>query len=77
MRETTRLEVTAAGEKWNIVEKGIGRLSSHPTKVAATAAARAVAALHTPSELVIRNLDGSIEAEHSYAYHKPSDHGSR
>ncbi len=65
-RPTTRLEVVADGAKWNVCEIGIGRLSSHPTKDKATAAARAIANIHTPAELVVRNQDGSIETEHSY-----------
>lgn len=69
-RPTTRLEVVAAGEKWNVSEKGIGRLSSHPTKLAATAAARAVANLHPPCELIIRKQDGTIESEQTF--HSPS-----
>jgi hypothetical protein len=69
IRESTRLEVVSDGAKWNVRERGIGRLSSHPTKVAATAAARAVAAIHTPCELVIRKSDGTIESEQTY--HRP------
>lgn len=66
MINKTRLEVVADGDKWNVREHGIGRLSSHPTKVAATAAARAVATLHAPSELTIRNSDGSLDSQHNY-----------
>lgn len=65
-RQSTRLEVVPDGEKWMVREHGIGRLTSHPTKAAATAAAKAVAALHTPCELVIRNDDGSVESEQTY-----------
>ena len=65
-RQLTRLDVVAHGEKWNVREHGIGPLSSHPTKAAATAAARAVAQLHTPSELIIRNEKGAIESKDSY-----------
>lgn len=63
MRESTRLEVVAAGDKWDVREHGIGRLSSHPTQLEATKAARAVAAIHKPCEIVIRNSDGSSESE--------------
>lgn len=66
IRQLTRLEVAPAGAKWNVREHGIGRLSSHPTKTAAAAAARAVAAIHTPCELIIRNSDGTIESEQTY-----------
>ena len=69
IRQSTRLEVVADGAKWNVRERGIGRLSSHPTKLAATTAARTVAAIHTPCELVIRNSDGTIESEQTY--HRP------
>jgi hypothetical protein len=65
-RQFTRLEIVADGAKWDVREHGIGRLSSHPTKLAATAAARAVAVIHTPCELVIRNSDGTIESEQTY-----------
>jgi hypothetical protein len=68
-KQLTRLEVVADGAKWNVREHGIGRLSSHPTKVAATAAARAVALIHTPCELIIRNDNGTIESEQTY--HRP------
>ena len=69
MRQTTKLEVIADGAKWNVHEPGIGRLSSHPTKVAATQAARATAVQHTPCHLIIRKADGTIESEQTY--HKP------
>jgi hypothetical protein len=72
MRQTTRLEVVADGARWNITERGIGRLSSYPTKVAATAAAQAMARLHTPSELIIRNDNGTIDAQHNYEAPKPA-----
>ena len=65
-RQSTRLEVVAEGTKWDVRERGIGRLSSHPTKLAATTKARAVAAMHTPCELIIRNDDGTIESEQTY-----------
>ena len=65
-RETTKIEVVADGTKWIVRETGIGRLTSHPDKAAAMVAARAVAAIHTPCELIIRNGDGSIEAEERY-----------
>jgi hypothetical protein len=65
-KQVTRLEIVADGAKWNVYERGIGRLTSHPTKVAATAAGRAVAAANAPCELVIRKGDGTIESEHSY-----------
>lgn len=65
-RKTTRLEVALQGAKWDVREHGIGRLSSHPTKVEAAAAARAVAVIHTPCELIIRNMDGTIESEQTY-----------
>jgi hypothetical protein len=71
-RQSTRLEVVADGEKWSVREHGIGRLSSHATKVAATTAARAVATLNTPSELIIRKADGSIESEQSFQRPQPS-----
>ena len=66
MRKLTRFEVVADGGKWNITERGIGRLSSYPTKAAATTAAQAMAKLHTPSELIIRTAAGTIDSEHSY-----------
>jgi Uncharacterized protein conserved in bacteria (DUF2188) len=66
MRRITRLEVVTAGAKWNVTEHGIGRLSTHQTRAAAEAAARAIAALHTPSELIIRNQNGSIDSQHKY-----------
>jgi hypothetical protein len=62
-REATRLEVVADGDKWNVREVGIGRLSSHATQVEATNAARAVARIHRPCELTIRNADGTTESE--------------
>ena len=65
-KQTTRLEVVADGAKWSVREHGIGRLSSHPTKVAATAAARSVAAQFHPAELTIRNSDGTVESQHAY-----------
>ena len=65
-RETTRLEVVGEGAKWEVRERGIGRLTSHPDKAAATVAARAVAVLHTPAELIIRNDDGSIASEENF-----------
>ena len=65
-RQSTRLEVAPDGEKWMVHEPGIGRLTSHADKLAATAAARAVAAIHTPCELIIRNDDGSIASEEVY-----------
>ena len=65
-RKMTRLEVVAAGAKWDVREHGIGRLSSHPTELAAIAAARAVSMIHTPCELIIRNGDGTIKSEQTY-----------
>lgn len=65
-RETTKIEVVADGAKWIVREAGIGRLTSHPDKAAATMAARAVAAIHTPCEITIRNDDGTIESEERY-----------
>lgn len=65
-RETTKLEVVAEGAKWEVRERGIGRLTTHPDKVAATVAARAVAVQHTPAELIIRNDDGSIASEENF-----------
>jgi hypothetical protein len=62
-RQSTRLEVVADGEKWSVREDGIGRLTTHATKVAATAAARAAATLNAPCELTIRKMDGTIESE--------------
>jgi hypothetical protein len=47
-------------------ETGIGRLTSHPDKAAAMVAARAVATIHTPCELIIRNADGTVDAEEKY-----------
>jgi hypothetical protein len=67
MREVTRFEVVTAGAKWNVTEKGIGRLSTYLTKDAAEAAAREMAGIHTPSELVIRRADGTVESEQTYA----------
>ena len=66
MRQITRLEIAADGERWNLNEHGIGRLSSYPTKTAATQAGQAMARLHTPSKLIIRNDNGTIDAEHTY-----------
>jgi hypothetical protein len=66
-RQITRLEVVAAGEKWNVQEQGIGRLSTHPTKVAATQAARGIAVQHSPCHIIIRNADGTVDSEDSYA----------
>jgi hypothetical protein len=63
IRQSTRLEIVAAGDKWNVCEHGIGRLSSHATIQEATAAARAVAATHKPCELIIRKSDGTVESE--------------
>lgn len=65
-RQLTRLEVAAKGDKWEVREHGIGRLTTHPTKDAAAAAARAVAALHTPCDIIIRKEDGTVESEQSY-----------
>jgi hypothetical protein len=65
-RQTTRLEVVADGAKWTVRELGIGRLTSHPDKVKATAAARAVAAIHPPCELTIRNSDGTVQSQESF-----------
>jgi hypothetical protein len=65
-RESTKLEVVPDGAKWIVREHGIGRLTTHPDKSHATAAARAVAAIHTPCELVIRNADGSIESQENF-----------
>ena len=67
MRQTIRLEVVPFASKWNITERGIGRLSTHPTMAAAKEAARAIANLHTPSQLIIRNEKGEIEEEINYA----------
>ena len=65
-RQTTRLEVVAQGSKWEVREQGIGRLSTHATLGEATAAARKVAAVHTPCELIIRKGDGSTDSEQSF-----------
>lgn len=69
MPPMTRLEVLAVGDKWNVNEYGIGRLSSHATKSAAADKARAVAAKNTPAQLIIRTMDGAIESERTYPYH--------
>lgn len=65
-RQPTKLEVVPDGAKWEVREHGIGRLTSHRDQRTATAAARAVAELHTPSELIIRNGDGSIASQESF-----------
>ena len=65
-RQSTRLEVVADGEKWSVRELGIGRLTTHPTQLAAAAAARAVATLHAPCDLIIRKRDGTIESQQTY-----------
>ena len=62
-RQVTRLDVVADGDKWNLREQGIGRLSTHATKQEATAAARALAAQHQPCEINIRNSDGTVDSE--------------
>jgi hypothetical protein len=66
MKQITRLEIAADGGKWSITEHGIGRLSSYPTKVAAAEAGHAMARMHTPSKLIIRKENGSIDTEHTY-----------
>lgn len=53
--------------KWIVHEQGIGRLSTHATKDAAMVSARAEAEVVTPCELIIRNEDGAIESERTYA----------
>lgn len=65
-RQSTKLEVVAEGGKWQVREHGIGRLTSHPDKLDATKAARAVAAIHTPCELIIRNDDGTVDSQEVY-----------
>ena len=65
-RQLTRLEVAHVGSDWVVREHGIGRLTSHVSQREATTAARAVAAIHTPSELTIRNEDGSVNSEESF-----------
>ena len=65
-RQSTRLEVAHDGTKWTVREHGIGRLTSHATQQEAKQSARAVAALHTPCELTIRDSNGTIAAEESY-----------
>lgn len=65
-RQTTHLEVVSQGEKWTVREAGIGRLSSHATAAEASAAARKVAAAHTPCELIIRKADGTTESEQTF-----------
>lgn len=67
-RQLTKLEVVADGPKWIVREHGIGKLTSHPDKIAASSAARAVAAIHTPCEIIIRNDDGSIDSQESYQH---------
>ena len=70
--QVTRLEVLAVAEKWNVTERGIGRLSSHATKVEATEKAREVAMRNTPSELIIRKMDGTIESERTFSHQTPA-----
>ena len=65
-RQTTKLEVVAQGDKWLVREAGIGRLSSHATLSEATAAAKKVAAAHTPCDLIIRKGDGSSDSEQTF-----------
>ena len=65
-RHTTKLEVVPQGDKWLVRELGIGRLTSHATLGEATAAAKRVAAAHTPCELVIRKADGSTDSEQTF-----------
>jgi hypothetical protein len=65
-RQATKLEVVAVADKWQVTEQGIGRLSTHETMAAATAAARAIAAIHTPCELIVRKPDGTIESEQTF-----------
>ena len=65
-RQATKLEVTPDGDKWIVREQGIGRLTSHASQADAAKAARAVAAMHTPSELTIRNADGTTDSEERF-----------
>lgn len=65
-RQTTRLEVAHDGSKWTVREHGIGRLTSHATQKDAEMAARGVAAIHTPCDITIRNLDGTVNSEEHY-----------
>jgi hypothetical protein len=65
-KQLTRLEVTHNDGRWIVRELGIGRLTSHQSQQDATKAARAVAANHTPSDLTIRNEDGSLNSEESF-----------
>ncbi len=65
-RPSTRLEVAHDGTKWTVREHGIGRLTSHNLKREAEAAARVVAATHAPSDLTIRNLDGTVNSQEHY-----------
>ena len=65
-KQSTQLEVAHDGGKWIVRELGIGRLTSHKSQQDAATAARAVAAIHTPSDLTIRNADGSLKSEESF-----------
>lgn len=65
-RQLTQLDVAHDGKKWVVREHGIGRLTSHESQKEATNAARAVAAIHTPSAVTIHNIDGSLLSEEKY-----------
>jgi len=67
-RQCTRLEVAHDGTKWTVRELGIGRLTSHATEQEAKAAARAVANVHTPSELTVRDLNGAVASEERFPH---------
>jgi poly(hydroxyalkanoate) granule-associated protein len=54
--------VVARGDGWAVEKEGAERtVSLHPTKDEALEAARAVAANHKPSELVVHRKDGSVQ----------------
>lgn len=59
--------VTARGDRWAVEKRGAERaVSVHPTRDEALERARALAAEHRPSELVVHRKDGSVQDTFAY-----------
>jgi hypothetical protein len=62
----TRIEIAPADNGWTVTREGFGRDSTHQTKDAATRRGVKLARQKQPSELVIRRVNGSVQATRLY-----------
>lgn len=66
-RKTYHLVYTKESKQWKVEIEGASRASSvHENKKSALDAARELARNQQPSQLVVHNMDGTIQTEYTY-----------